>query len=133
VDIFIASGAKQYLRPTWVHKSCWGYTPKTCNLNTPSSWTNDQPLALPFLCSSGVPSHTQPPYQQGSSGAPSIQHTSSLPNCSSRVQSLSRAPHIPAHSNRLGREVLVISLRSQPITNNRLLKFCCPGNQASNA
>lgn len=101
-------------------------------ISTPFHERSSSPQSLPVLCSTAVPSHTPPSCQKHSSRTPSTQRTSPLPNCSSHPQSLSHAPHMPACSTHSGREVLVILLRSQPITNNRLLKFCCPGNQASN-
>lgn len=98
-------------------------------ISTPFHEQSSSPQSHPFLCSTALPLHTPPPYQKYPSGTSPTQSTSPLPNCGSHPQSLSRAPHIAACSTHSGREVLVTLLRNQPITNNRLLKFCCPGNQ----
>lgn len=70
---------------------------------------------------------TQAPPQNRFSREPATQDTSFLPNCSTKPLLCSTHP-----SNHLGREVQVIPPRNRPITNNRWLKFCCPGNQTSN-
>lgn len=101
------------------------------DMTSTPSWAKE-PSKPPFLFSIAIPTHIQPPYLKHSSRAPSAQSTSSFPNWSSRLQSFFCPPHIPAHSNCLQREVPVILVRSRPIMNNRLLTFCCPGNQASN-
>lgn len=122
-------------RPTFVQHQLTNHaeaTSQRSDLKKPFHERRSSPQSLPFLCSTAVPLHTPPPYQKSSSATPPSQSTSPLPNCSSHPQCLFCAPHMPACSTHSGREVLVILLKSQTITNNRLLKFCCPGNQASN-